>query len=51
MYDKRSILAKGLKAKTNFDYTKKQLERLLQNKNDLCSSDLNKDDMDVTLEI
>ena len=39
LYDKRSIFAKGLKAKTNFNYTKKQLMRLLQGDNDLNESE------------
>ena len=29
IYDKRVIISNGLKAKTNFNYSKRQLERLL----------------------
>ena len=29
IYDKRVIIGNGLKAKTNFNYSKRQLERLL----------------------
>ena len=29
LYDRRSILTYGLKAKTNFDYTRRELEEIL----------------------
>ena len=33
-------MTNGLKAKTNFDYTKRQLSRLLQNDEDVNEADL-----------
>ena len=35
IYDKRAIFANGLKAKTNFNYTKGQLRRILSSRFDL----------------
>ena len=43
IYDKRAIMTNGLKAKTNFDYTKRQLKRLLQNDEDVHEADLSED--------
>ena len=40
IYDKRAITVKGLKAKTNFNYTKKQLEKMLQEQGDARESDI-----------
>ena len=40
IYDKRSITANGLKAQTNYSYTKKQLMKLLENEEDVRESDL-----------
>ena len=40
IYDKRTIQANGLTAKTNFSYTKKQLERMMQTEDDVHESDL-----------
>ena len=42
IYDKNVIFNHGLKAKTNFNYTKRQLHRLLQREDDfnLSESDL-----------
>ena len=40
IYDKRAILAQGCRAKTNFNYTVKQLCRILQNDSDIKESDL-----------
>ena len=34
IYDKRTILTKGLNARTNFNYTKKQIEGLLDHDDD-----------------
>ena len=44
IYDKRTILNNGLKAKTNFNYTKKQLDRLLLNDTEFSVSDLTEDE-------
>ena len=35
IYDKRAILNDGIMAKTNFNYTKRQLENLLQDLSDI----------------
>lgn len=35
IYDKRAILANGLRAKTNFTYKKRDLDLLLKNEYDL----------------
>ena len=43
IYDKRAILAKGLHAKTNFNYSKKHLERILIDHEDLVEYELNKE--------
>ena len=40
IYDKRAIMANGLKAKTNYSYTKKQLVDLLQDLDDLAELEL-----------
>ena len=40
IYDKRQILANGLNAKTNFDYTKGELEKMLVNEDDLIEYEL-----------
>ena len=40
VYDKRAIFAYGIKAKTNFNYTKAQLDRFLASNDDLEESDL-----------
>jgi len=47
IYDKRAILANGLRAKTNFNYTKKQLDKLLANEEDLQEYELLKEELDV----
>ena len=44
IYDKRAIMTNGLKAKTNFDYTKRQLRKLLQNDEDVHEADLSEDE-------
>ena len=51
IYDKRAIFAHGLHAKTNFSYTKEQLQRLLQNKEDLQEEELHQSELDDSLEI
>ena len=43
IYDKRAILAKGLHAKTNFNYSKNHLERILVDDDDLVEYELNKE--------
>ena len=43
IYDKRAIQVNGLKAKTNFNYTKKQLERMLQNEDDVRESEIDEE--------
>ena len=35
IYDKHSIAANGLKVKTNFSYTKKELMKLFENDDDV----------------
>ena len=49
IYDKRAIYAHGLKAKTNFSYTEKQLRRILASHDDLVESDLEQSELDETL--
>ena len=39
IYDKRVILAKGLNAKTNFSYNKRQLLRLIKHDDDVREAD------------
>ena len=51
VYDKRAITTHGLKAKTNFSYTKGQLLRILKDQDDLDAEDLNQVELDETLEI
>ena len=48
IYDKRAIMTRGLKAKVNFNYTKKQLDRLIQTDDDFSEADLT-DDRDVIM--
>ena len=45
IYDKRAIMTNGLKAKTNFDYTKRKLRKLLQNDEDVHEADLSEDEI------
>ena len=40
IYDKRAIMANGLNAKTNFSYTKKQLDGILVDEDDLLEYEL-----------
>ena len=40
IYDKRAIQANGIKAKTNFNYTKRQLVRMLQDEEDVRESEI-----------
>ena len=40
IYDKRAIVANGLRAKTNFNYSKKELLKLLKNEEDLSEDEL-----------
>jgi len=51
IYDKRAIYAQGLNAKTNFNYTKKQLQRILLHDEDLTEEELLQSELDETLEI
>ena len=51
IYDKQAILCYGLKAKTNFSYTKAQLERILSHYADLVEEDLTPNEMDESLSI
>ena len=44
IYDKRTIIANGITAKTNFSYTKRQLEKLLVDKDDLYEYELVKEE-------
>ena len=48
IYDKQLILNSGLKAKTNFDYTKKQLDRLLQRENDFNFDESDSGEAEIT---
>ena len=50
IYDKRAICAHGIKAKTNFSYTKKQLERILASREDLIEQDLLPSELEETLD-
>ena len=50
IYDKRAIFAQGLKAKTNFSYTKQQLQRILVSASDLVEDDLVAEELDETLD-
>ena len=38
-------MTNGLKAKTNFDYTKRKLRKLLQNDEDVHEADLSEDEI------
>ena len=40
IFDKLTIQVNGIRAKTNFSYTKKQLEKMLQNEDDVPESDI-----------
>lgn len=51
MYDKRAIQAHGLKAKTNYSYTKRQLVRILNSQDDLIANDLTPEELDETVDI
>ena len=51
IYDKRAIYAHGLKAKTNFSYTKRQLVRILASREDQLEEDLLQSELDQTLEM
>ena len=44
IYDKRTILANGLAAKTNFSYTKAALEKMLVDEEDLIEYEILKDE-------
>ena len=44
IYDKRTILANGLTAKTNFNYSKAALERMLIDEEDLIEYEILKDE-------
>lgn len=50
VYDRRSILTHGLKAKTNFSYTKGQLLRILKGPDELIEVSLTREELDQTLE-
>lgn len=50
VYDRRSILTHGLKAKTNFNYTKGQLLRILADPDELIEVSLTREELDQTLE-
>lgn len=47
IYDKRIILQQGLKAKTNFSYTKRQLEKMLMDDEDLIEYELVRDEPEL----
>ena len=51
IYDKRAIFAHGLKAKTNFSYTKRQLSRILASREDLSEEELEPRELDETLDL
>lgn len=51
IYDKRAICAHGLRAKTNFSYTKQQLQRILVSTGDLTEEDLDADELEETLDV
>ena len=44
IYDKRVILENGIHAKTNFCYTKKHLEKLLADEDDLIEYEIIRDE-------
>lgn len=44
IYDKRVIIGSGFRAKTNYNYTKRQLDHLLQNTYDLEEFELTEQD-------
>ena len=44
IYDKRAILASGIHAKTNFSYTKKHLEKMLVDEDDLIEYEILRDE-------
>ena len=49
VYDKRAIFAYGIKAKTNFNYTKKQLDRIIATNDDIEEDVLTMSEMEETL--
>lgn len=51
IYDKRAIYAHGLRAKTNFNYTRGQLSRIVAHRYDLNEEDLNAEELDETLDV
>ena len=51
VYDKRAIQAHGIKAKTNYSYTKRQLVRILSSQDDLISTELTPEELDETVEV
>lgn len=50
IFDKRIIFSHGLKAKTNYSYTKAQLQRLLASQYDLEEDEIHQSELDATME-
>ena len=51
IYDKGAIIELGLKAKTNFNYTKMQLEKILRGEDELDESDCEQDNSRAAIDI